>query len=968
MPDTIRIIGKEAFRYNALTSIDIPNSVISIKMSAFNGNRLQSLTLPESVREVEGGAFTLNEISELKLSSGLTVISPAFAFNKLKYIEIPEGVTRIDDKAFSDNELVEIKLPSTLKYLSGFNNNEFRNITIPVSVEELGSNAFASNKLKSVTIPGNVKIIGKRAFNNTWHDQYLNSVIIEEGVEKIDEYAFANNQLKDVEIPSSLKELHDNGFFKNLGYDGLVHLFTQNYKNTNELQESKHHVINPAKLTIKYVFEDNILKEESMFKNPSTGEYLHIGDKGVEIIPKYRDNQYEPSDKNPISIDLDHKENILTIQCKMKDIVEEVTIKSIGKVGSIAVNIGTSKDLVIDRLARKTFIIDSNNKEHEVELNWALDNYNGEISGSYTAVATFELPQGVVQSNPEIKLEVTTNIIVKEKSEDIQDSIWVVEDFTYEATTITGFSESGIEKLETNKDLILPKTNLQGEDLTHIGDGAFAKKGLTSLIIPEGLNGLVIEASAFKENQLNKVIIPEGVREILTFAFYKNNLKYVDFPGTLQKVGNQGFAHNELISLTFPEGSEKLCLDSLSFYNNKLTSITILMEVNKIHEEVFKSNEGHENDNNKVHVFLAKVDPENNGLFENSNYHRIIMLSVESIKEIQTVEVDHGTTKENIKLPSTIELRLNNGDIEEVDVEWSSGNYNSEESGEYTFTGSYDLPKGMTEKKLEATVKVIVGEQLEEKSEFEFSDGIITKYIGTETDIIIPETINGEMVVAIGNNAFKGKGITSVQIPDTVKTIGMAAFAQNKLTEIELPKELIETGSMAFFQNQLTCIKINDGLTVISATSFRDNQLTSVVIPESVTRIDRQAFMNNELESVNIPSKINDISTSAFQNNKLSLVIIPVDIETIVNNAFDGNPNIKLEYLILVEAIAEGEKIDSTDKSLELTQALEEAIEEAKKLNEKSNATLKEVREAVQKIKSAIEALNLDEIIEGNAA
>jgi hypothetical protein len=940
-------------------------------MSAFNGNRLQSLTLPESVTEVGGGAFTLNEISQLKLSSGLTIISPAFAFNKLKYVEIPEGVTRIEEKAFSDNELVEIKLPSTLKYLSGFNNNEFRSITIPESVEELGSHAFASNKLTSVTIPGNVKIIGKRAFNNTWHDQLLNSVIIEEGVEKIDDSAFANNQLKDVEIPSSLKELHSNGFFKNLGYDGLVHLFAPNYENTNELRESKYHVINPAKLIIKYVFEDNILKEEPMFKNPLTGEYLHIGDKGIEIIPQYSDNQYEPSDTNPISIDLDHKDNILTIQCKKKDIVEEVTIKSIGKVGSIAVNFGTSKDVVIDRLARKTFIIDSNNKEHEVVLDWVLDNYNGEIAGNYTAVGTFELPQGIVQSNPEIKLEVTTNIIVKEKSEDTQDSVWTVEDFTCEETTITGFSESGVEKLGTNKDLILPKTNPQGENITNIGEGAFANKGLTSLIIPDGLNGLVIEASAFKENQLNKVIIPEGVREILTFAFYKNNLKYVDFPGTLQKVGNQGFAHNELVSLTFPEGNEKLCLDSLSFYNNKLTSITILMEVNKIHEEAFKSNEGYENDNNKVHIFLAKVDPENNGLFQNSSYHRITMLSVESIKEIQTIEVDFRTTKENVDLPKKITLRLNNGDTKEVNVEWASDDYDAEKTGEYIFIGSYDLPEGMTGGKPEITAEVIVRETLEEKSEFEFFDGTITKYIGTETDIIIPEMINGEEVLAIGDNAFKGKGITSVQIPNSVKTIGRYAFAQNELTSVELPKELTETGNMAFFQNKLTSVKINDGLTVISTASFRDNQLTSIEIPESVTSIARQAFMDNELEKINIPSKINDIGASAFQNNNLSVVTMPVDIiniETIGSKAFDGNPNIKLEYLILVEAIEEAEKIDSTDKSVELAQALEEAIEEAKILNEEPTAALKEVKEAVQNINSAIEALNLDEITEETAA
>lgn len=454
----------------------------------------------------------------------------------------------------------------------------------------------------------------------------------------------------------------------------------------------------------------------------------------------------------------------------------------------------------------------------------------------------------------------------------------------------------------------------------------------------------------------------------MTFAFYKNNLKYVDFPGTLQKVGNQGFAYNELISLTFPEGNEKLCLDSLSFYNNKLTSITILMEVNKIHEEAFKSNEGYENDNNKVHIFLAKVDPENNGLFQNSSYHRITMLSVESIREIQTIEVDYGTAKESIKLPATIELRLNNGDIEEVDVEWSSDDYNLEESGEYTFIGSYDLPKGMAGEKLETTVKVIVGEKLEEKSDFEFSDGKITGYTGTETDIIIPETINGETVVAIGNNAFKGKGITSVQIPDTVKTIGMAAFAQNKLIEVELPKELTEMANMAFFQNQLTYVKINDGLTVISTASFKDNQLTSIDIPESVTSIAKQAFMNNQLETINIPSKINDIGASAFENNNLNVVTIPVDIVNIVSKAFDGNPNIKLEYLILVEAIEEAKKIDTTDKQEELVQALEKAIEEAEELNQEPKAILEEVREAVQNINSAIEALNLDEIIEENAA
>lgn len=714
IPDTVTTIGEEAFRYNCLTAINIPNSVTTIKMSAFNGNKLKSLIIPDSVVNIEGGAFTLNELEYLKLPNGLTTVPTAFAFNNLTTVTIPEGVTRINDLAFSDNKLREVKLPSTLKYLSGLNNNEFTSITIPKSVTELGHKAFASNWMKSVTIPGNVKVIGERAFWNTWHDQYLESVIIEEGVERINSAAFSSNRIKEAELPSSLKVLSKDAFSTNLGYEGVVHLYTPNYQNPNNFTETNCQVINPAKLVIKYVIGDKVLKENVMWKDP-TGLYFHIGDKDVQITPDYNDNENELEDMNPIRIDLNNKENTVIFQCKKKEVSDKLRIKSIGKVASIVVDYGTNKEAAMEKLAKKTFIVDTNNQMHEVGLTWTVREYNGNKAGEYTAVGTFKLPEGIAQSEPETKLEIGVQIIVKSSFENIDDSIWKAEDFTYDGTTITGFSETGMEKLKTNKDLVLPKVNTEGEDITRIGETAFKNMGLTSVVIPE-IYGLVIEAGAFRENELSRVRIPEGVMEILTFAFYKNNLRYVDIPGTVWQVGNQAFAHNDLVSVTVAEGFGKICLDSFSFYDNQIASVTILKEVLKVHKDAFRDNLGHEDDNNKVYVYMVKVNSENNGLFELSNYHKVMLLAVESVEKLNPIEVAYGTGKNSITLPEKIKIKLNNGDVKEAYITWSNQNYNPNKAQEYTFKGYYDLPEFMGGEKAEVNVKVIVKAMLEENN------------------------------------------------------------------------------------------------------------------------------------------------------------------------------------------------------------------------------------------------------------
>ncbi|WP_061309636.1 leucine-rich repeat protein [Clostridium botulinum] len=630
IPDTVKIIGKEAFRNNCLTDINIPKSVTTIKDLAFNNNKLKTLSIPDSVTELGNGAFTLNDIADLKLSKELKTIPVAFGYNNLVSVTIPEGVTRIEDMAFSDNKLAQVTLPTTLEYLSGFNNNNLKSINIPTSVTELGKKAFARNKISSVKIPGNVKKIGVSAFQNTWHDTFLTSITIEDGVEKIDEHAFSLNHLKDVNIPKSVKELAPNAFHKNLGYDGVVHLFTDNYNNPNNLKESKYQVIDPAKLTIKYISEDKTLKEEEIWKiGKKEGEekYLHIGDKDIEITPKYEDNEYELEDTDVRKVDLSYKKNELIVKCKKKDSVDKLTIKLIGDVAPVVVDFGTEQNVVMDKLSKNTYIVDSNGENHEVELNWTIKNYNGNVSGEYTAVAIFKLPQGISQSEPETILEVQGRIIVKEDFENIQDSKWGVEDFNFEGTILAGFSDKGEEKLKANKDLILPKANDKGEVITKVKNYAFAKNGLTSLAIPKGLDGLVIGTNAFEENQINTLYIPEGVKEIDAYAFSKNKLKYVDFPGTLKKIGNHAFADNQLVSAIFSEETNMIAIDRFSFTNNKITSIILLNDVTKVNGEAFTGNQSCNSDG-KVHIFTKSFDPNNcNQWFPDSQYHKIIPLN-----------------------------------------------------------------------------------------------------------------------------------------------------------------------------------------------------------------------------------------------------------------------------------------------------------------------------------------------------
>ena len=166
------------------------------------------------------------------------------------------------------------------------------------------------------------------------------------------------------------------------------------------------------------------------------------------------------------------------------------------------------------------------------------------------------------------------------------------------------------------------------------------------------------------------------------------------------------------------------------------------------------------------------------------------------------------------------------------------------EDSQHNFIIRLDLTNWDWGTKTGATFTVTVAAATS-KFDFDKTTGTITKYVESDTVVVIPSKINGITVEMIGNTAFQNSAVTSVTIPDSVTAIYSGAFANcSQLTNISIPNSVTYIGFFAFGScTSLKSITLPSSLSSISGALFSGcSQLTTIHIPVSVTSIGNNAF------------------------------------------------------------------------------------------------------------------------------
>lgn len=183
LPEGVKTIGEGAFRETALKSIEIPASVTSIGRNVFN-----NLKTLETVSFVKGSAITAipnyfcadcTALTSVTLPN--TVISIDYnAFSgcqSLTDFVLPASLQRIGSSAFSNTQgLKNIDFPQGLKSIESyaFYESGLENVSLPVGLSTLGDDAFYScRNLKNVELPSYIE---------RYRETFLNCTAIEKVV------------------------------------------------------------------------------------------------------------------------------------------------------------------------------------------------------------------------------------------------------------------------------------------------------------------------------------------------------------------------------------------------------------------------------------------------------------------------------------------------------------------------------------------------------------------------------------------------------------------------------------------------------------------------------------------------------------------------------------------------------------------------------------------------------------------
>lgn len=150
-------------------------------------------------------------------------------------------------------------------------------------------------------------------------------------------------------------------------------------------------------------------------------------------------------------------------------------------------------------------------------------------------------------------------------------------------------------------------------------------------------------------------------------------------------------------------------------------------------------------------------------------------------------------------------------------------------------------------------------------------------------EVQIPESIHGKEITAVGDGAFKGQAVVSLEFPFYVRKIGDGAFEDcTYLTDLKTTQYITAIGKNAFRRCKLKTISFS-GLKTLGDGAFAGNSDADIYVSESSERFYAE---NNILYT---KDKTTILHTGHIDN----VITVPETVTTVATMAFDGNTNLQ---------------------------------------------------------------------------
>ena len=169
--------------------------------------------------------------------------------------------------------------------------------------------------------------------------------------------------------------------------------------------------------------------------------------------------------------------------------------------------------------------------------------------------------------------------------------------------------------------------------------------------------------------------------------------------------------------------------------------------------------------------------------------------------------------------------------------------------------------------------------------------GVLRKYIGKKSDIVIPDGVK-----EIADSTFSGfSKLESVVVPEGVKRIGDRCFENCiNLRNCYLPDSLEEVGGYAFVDcRKLKELYLSDNIKAIGGSAFSECfVLKDIKIPKNIRAIDSFTFKNcDAFKHIVIPKGVESIGFSAFAGcDDMEYLFIPESVTDISVDFMENHP------------------------------------------------------------------------------